>query len=80
MEVLSIENIVSFIFIYIIIWWLSLFCVLPFWLEHNKGEKEDQSFDSGAPKKANIKKKFIITSLIALILTSITTYVLKFII
>ncbi len=55
--------------IYLILWWLVLFLVLPF------GVKKDQSIisgnDPGAPKETFLKKKIILTSIISLFLTII---------
>ena len=55
--------------IYLILWWLVLFLVLPF------GVKKDQSIISGnypgAPKETFLKKKIILTSIISLFLTII---------
>lgn len=61
--------IINFVFIYIITWWLLLFCVLPFWIEHDDNRVNTPANDSGAPKNPRLKKKFIINSVITLIVT-----------
>lgn len=47
------------IIVFLLIWWTSLFVVLPF------GHKRDEN---GTPVFANIKKKFLWTTFVALIL------------
>ena len=57
----------DFLVIYLILWWLVFFVMLPFGIERD----QDVTFgnDPGAPKKSLIKKKAIISSCITLILT-----------
>ena len=57
----------NFLVIYLILWWLVFFVMLPFGVERD----QDVTFgnDPGAPKKSLIKKKAIISSFITLILT-----------
>ncbi len=52
-------GIVSGIVVFLLIWWTALFAVLPF------GHKRDVN---GTPIFANIKKKFIVTTLVAVAL------------
>lgn len=52
-------GIVSGIITFLLIWWTALFAVLPF------GHKRDQD---GTPVQANLKKKFLWTTLVAAIL------------
>ncbi|MCE7886001.1 MAG: DUF1467 family protein [Alphaproteobacteria bacterium PRO2] len=47
--------------IYFLIWWLVIFCVLPW------GIRTDMETGSGAPVNPNIKKKFLITTGISLL-------------
>ena len=60
----------TFVVIFVILWWLILFLILPI------GVKKEQSVefgnDPGAPDNPMLKKKFLITTIIALILTLIT--------
>ena len=55
----------SFI-IYISIWWIVFFSVLPIGISSNKKELRGKlnGNDAGAPKNPKILKKFIITTLI----------------
>ena len=58
----------DFLVIYLILWWLVFFVMLPFGIERD----QDVTFgnDPGAPKKSLVKKKAIISSFITLILTA----------
>ena len=59
----------DFLVIYLILWWLVFFVMLPFGVERD----QDVSFgnDPGAPKKSLVKKKAIISSFITLFLTAV---------
>jgi predicted secreted protein len=62
---------------YLTLWWLVLFCVLPFGIrsQAEAGEIVEGS-DPGAPAFANMKKKVIITTIITAIVWGILAYVL----
>ncbi|MGB4106643.1 MAG: DUF1467 family protein [Alphaproteobacteria bacterium] len=47
---------------YFLIWWLVVFCVLPW------GIKTDMEIGSGAPINPGLRKKFLITTGISLLL------------
>ena len=59
----------TFLVIFVILWWLILFLILPI------GVKKEQSVefgnDPGAPNNPMLKKKFLITTIVALIITLI---------
>ena len=59
----------DFLVIYLILWWLVFFVMLPFGNERD----QDVTFgnDPGAPKKSLVKKKAIISSLITFFLTAV---------
>ena len=59
----------DFLVIYLILWWLVFFVILPFGIERD----QDVTFgnDPGAPKKSLVKKKAIISSFVTLILTAV---------
>ena len=59
----------DFLVIYLILWWLVFFVMLPFGIERD----QDVTFgnDPGAPKKSLVKKKAIITNFITLFLTAV---------
>lgn len=51
---------------YFLIWWVTLFMVLP--IGAHTPEKQDVGHDAGAPAIPNLKKKFIMNTFIALVL------------
>lgn len=55
--------------VFLLIWWITLFIILPFGV---RGQIEDgkvvRGSEPGAPAQTNIKKKFLITTIIAFIL------------
>lgn len=59
--------------VFLLIWWLTLFMVLP---QDIRGQAEEgdivKGSEPGAPVQPNIKAKFIKTTLIAIILWVIT--------
>ena len=59
----------DFLVIYLILWWLVFFVMLPFGVERDQDVRFGN--DPGAPKKSLVKKKAIISSFITLILTSV---------
>ncbi len=59
----------DFLVIYLILWWLVFFVMLPFGVERDQEVRFGN--DPGAPKKSLVKKKAIISSFITLILTSV---------
>lgn len=58
----------SIIAIYFVTWWLCLFLVLPFGVKSHaeQGEEVETGNEPGAPWRANIGKKIIITTFLAL--------------
>ncbi len=69
-------DLVNFIFIYFITWWILIFCVLPFGIEKesNKNEKDFSGNSSAAPKNPQLKKKFLINSVLSLFVAIIIYY------
>ncbi len=64
---------VSAIVVFIMIWWTVIFCVLPLGLSNTQetADEEGEYIAPGAPKKVDIKKKFILTTIISFILWAI---------
>lgn len=60
-------KITSAIAIYFIIWWLTLFAVLPFGVRnaHEAGEKVGDGHEAGAPVNPQLGRKAIITTVVA---------------
>ena len=59
----------DFLVIYLILWWLVFFVMLPFGVERDQEVRFGN--DPGAPKKSLVKKKAIISSLITFFLTAV---------
>ena len=57
----------DFLVIYLILWWLVFFIMLPLGVERDQDVRFGN--DPGAPKKSLVKKKAIISSFVTLILT-----------
>lgn len=53
-------------FIYLLIWWVMLFTILPIGVERH--EEEGKGFDAGAPKFANLKKKLILNTIVSAVI------------
>ena len=67
------------IIIYVMIWWIVFFSVLPFGIESNKEVFKEslEGSDAGAPKNTNIAKKFIITTIITSIIFTMIYYLVS---
>lgn len=60
--------------VYVVIWWLVLFMVLPFGVKRT--ENVEPGHDSGAPEKAHMWKKVLATSIISAILWLVAVFVI----
>ena len=61
------------IVIFVVIWWLVLFMVLPFGIQ--KDDEIVGGYDPGAPKNPMLKKKIILTSAISFFLSIIVSFI-----
>lgn len=50
-------------FIYLLIWWVMLFTVLPLGIQRN--EEDGKGYDAGAPRVPNLKKKLILNTILS---------------
>jgi predicted secreted protein len=68
----------TLIALYFIIWWVSLFAVLPLGVQNAEeaGEVRDAYADPGAPVQPRLGMKALITSIVALPLTYIVALVI----
>tara|TARA_B100001248_G_scaffold25216_1_gene16535 strand:+ start:1504 stop:1758 length:255 start_codon:yes stop_codon:yes gene_type:complete len=68
------------IIVYVMIWWIIFFSVLPIGIRSNKEVFKDNigGMDPGAPKNPNIGKKFLITTLITTIIFLVIYYLVEF--
>lgn len=57
------------VFIYVLIWWVTLFTVLPLGVERHT--EKGKGYDAGAPKHHNLKKKLVLNSAIAAVILGI---------
>lgn len=59
-------NLANHIIVFLVCWWLVLFIVLPFGVKSHYEEESDEDLEpgieKGAPVKANIAKKMLITT------------------
>ena len=67
------------IIIYVIIWWIIFFSVLPVGIQSNKVKFEEkiEGVDPGAPKNPKIAKKFLITTIITSIIFIVIYYLVE---
>lgn len=65
----NVMTIVTFAFIYILVWWIVIFCVLPW--GNAPIDKDNIGFASSAPKNPRMKLKLVLTTLISFLVTGI---------
>ena len=61
------------IVIFVIIWWLVLFVVLPFGIQRD--ENSIKGNDPGAPKNPMLKKKIYFTTIISIFLSIMVSWI-----
>tara|TARA_B100000886_G_scaffold126286_1_gene85124 strand:- start:2545 stop:2799 length:255 start_codon:yes stop_codon:yes gene_type:complete len=68
------------IIVYVLIWWIIFFSILPLGIQSNKEKfKENiEGIDPGAPKNPRIAKKFLITTIITSIIFIVIYYLVRF--
>ena len=68
------------IIVYVLIWWIIFFSVLPVGMQSNKRKFKEklEGIDLGAPNNPNISKKFLITTIITSIIFIVIYYLVKF--
>jgi len=68
------------IIVYVLIWWIIFFSVLPVGIQSNKEKFKERigGIDSGAPINPKIAKKFLITTIITTIIFIVIYYLVKF--
>jgi predicted secreted protein len=62
-------------FIYFLIWWLTLFTVLPLGVKRH--EDHGKGFDEGAPEKPQLGKKLILNTVISGLILGIIEVLVK---
>ena len=68
------------IIVYVLIWWMIFFSVLPVGIQSNKEKFKERvdGIDPGAPINPKIGKKFLITTIITSIIFIVIYYLVKF--
>ena len=68
------------IIVYVLIWWIIFFSVLPIGIQSNKEKFREniEGVDQGAPNNPKIGKKFLITTIITSIIFIVIYYLVKF--
>jgi predicted secreted protein len=68
------------IIVYVLIWWMIFFSVLPVGIRSNKEKFKERlaGVDPGAPANPKIGKKFLITTIITSIIFIVIYYLVKF--
>jgi len=68
------------IIVYVLIWWIIFFSVLPLGIQSNKEKFRERvgGIDPGAPINPKIGKKFLITTIITSIIFIVIYYLVKF--
>ncbi len=67
------------IIVYVLIWWIIFFSVLPIGIRPNKEKFEEriEGMDPGAPINPKIGKKFLITTIITSLIFIVIYYLVK---
>ena len=68
------------IIVFVLIWWIIFFSVLPVGIQSNKEKFQEkiEGVDPGAPKNPKIARKFLITTIITSIIFIVIYYLVKF--
>ena len=68
------------IIVYVLIWWMIFFSVLPVGIRSKKEKFKEHigGVDPGAPNNPNIGKKFLITTIITSIIFIVIYYLVQF--
>jgi len=68
------------IIVYVLIWWIIFFSVLPIGVQSKKEQFKERidGIDPGAPNNPKIGNKFLITTIITSIIFIVIYYLVKF--
>jgi predicted secreted protein len=64
------------LFIYLLLWWLTLFMVLPLGVKPHA--EEGRGHQAGAPIRADLKKKLIINTLLSAAILAVIYLLVRF--
>lgn len=62
-------GILNAFFIYLLIWWVMLFTVLPLGVQRH--DEDGKGYDAGAPRIPDLKKKLIINTLLSAVILAV---------
>ena len=68
------DNWVTIIAIYVVVWWLILFMVLPFGVRPPTDEEMEPGQEAGAPVKPMVWRKMAVTTVIAAVVCLLFYY------
>jgi predicted secreted protein len=54
------------IIVYVLVWWVTLFAVLPLWV--TPAEPDDSGYAAGAPQRPRLALKAVVTSVVAAVI------------
>ena len=54
------------IVVYILVWWVTLFAILPLWV--TPADPEEPGFAAGAPRRPLMLRKVVVTTVVAAII------------
>ena len=54
------------IVVYILVWWVTLFAILPLWV--TPADPEEPGFAAGAPRRPLMLRKIVVTTVVAAII------------
>lgn len=66
-------SLVTVAFIYLLVWWIMLFTVLPLGVQRNTDD--GKGHDTGAPANPDLKKKLLINTVLSAVIM-LTIYIL----
>ena len=68
------------IIVYVLIWWIIFFSILPVGIQSNKEKFKERidGIDTGAPNNPKMGKKFLITTIITSIIFIVIYYLVQF--
>ena len=77
---IPLKDITGSIIVYVLIWWIIFFSVLPLGIQSNKEKFREriEGIDPGAPNNPKIAKKFLITTIITSIIFIVIYYLVEF--
>lgn len=58
-------GIISGIVVYILIWWVVIFTMLPLWVKRDESGPDVTAH--GAPEDPKLKRKFVLTTLVSIV-------------